>query len=527
MSFEGDRAGLGSADAAPGATDYDVLPYLSLPIAYTQAVSLAALAALHGIDAPAATSAHTVELGCAGGGNLIPLAARFPSAQFTGVDNSAVQIDIARRKAQALGLKNIQFLHTGIETLSLEAETCDYFVCHGVYSWVPPAVQTKILDLAGRCLTKTGIAAISYNVLPGWHLRQALRDIFLREAGNTGSPQQRVARARALISELSTSLTGRNAYGAIMRQEAADMSRMPSSYLLGEFLAEHNAPCTFTSFQEAAQRAGLAYLCETDLNAGTREYLTPAARKAVAALGIKDRTFAEQKLDDLSGRPFRRSLLVRAGVADQINAPRAERLSGLHLSSLLRASGEANTAGETSFVAGRNRSIATRSPAVARAFTLLETAYPGTVPFEKLVTGTQNEAKVAKILLRLVNEGLASPFTLPLDVGSGRERPRAWPIARFEARSGQPYLTSQRHVAVLVSKAAAQITARLDGRQSIEDLSSWVASEATRGTLQLDGIPEEASRRLVIETIRHLARSGVLLAPSLATNDEESRLTKA
>jgi len=523
LSFEGDRAGLGRAAAANAASDYDALPYLSLPISYTQPVSLSALARLHGIAAPSAEVAHTLELGCAGGGNLIPLAARFPKARFTGVDSSAVQIDNARRKSAALGLKNIRFLHAGIETLSPEVESCDYLVCHGVYSWVSADVQAKILDLAGRSLTKTGIAAISYNVLPGWHLRLALREILLRQAGVKGSPQERVARARELIGELSTSLTGRGSYGAMMRQEAVEMSRMPSSYLLGEFLAEHNAPCTFESFAAAANGAGLAYLCETDLNSGIRDDLTPAARRSLSALGAKDRAAAEQKLDDLTGRPFRRSLLVRSGVANLISAPQPERLKGLHLSSLLRASGKDNAAGETSFVAGRNRTVVTRSPAVSRAFAMLEKAYPGTVPFEMLVGGGEDGAKVAKILLRLVNEGLASLFTLPLEVGLLLQMPRAWPLARFEARSGQPYVTSQRHVAVHVSKAAARIVARLDGTQSIEDLCGWVAGEAARGALSLDGAPAEASRRLVLETIDHLARGGVLLAPAAAASDLGTR----
>jgi hypothetical protein len=68
--------------------DYEVLPYPSMPFAYTQPAHLAALATLFGVSTAAATQARVLELGCASGGNLIPLAARFPHARFFGVDLS-------------------------------------------------------------------------------------------------------------------------------------------------------------------------------------------------------------------------------------------------------------------------------------------------------------------------------------------------------------------------------------------------------------------------------------------------------
>lgn len=47
------------------ASDYDVLPYPSMPITHTQPAHLAALAALFGAAAPAVERARVLELGCA------------------------------------------------------------------------------------------------------------------------------------------------------------------------------------------------------------------------------------------------------------------------------------------------------------------------------------------------------------------------------------------------------------------------------------------------------------------------------
>src|SRR5215468_8587224 len=84
------------------------LLYTSQPFFFTQPASLAAMAALHGVDAAPVESARVLELGCASGGNIIPLAAHFPEAQFVGVDIEAEAIANGVRRAAALGLANIK-----------------------------------------------------------------------------------------------------------------------------------------------------------------------------------------------------------------------------------------------------------------------------------------------------------------------------------------------------------------------------------------------------------------------------------
>ena len=86
---------------------YETLPYDSMPFAHTQPSNLAALATLFGHTPPNVGTARVLDLGCASGGNIVPLAARFPKAQFTGIDLSRRHVDIARERIAALGLTNI------------------------------------------------------------------------------------------------------------------------------------------------------------------------------------------------------------------------------------------------------------------------------------------------------------------------------------------------------------------------------------------------------------------------------------
>ena len=126
---------------ADAASDYDLLPYPSMPITYTQPAHLAALATLFGVAAPGVDRARVLELGCASGGNIIPLAVRFPNASFTGVDLSNRHVGDGRERIAALALKNIRLQQGDLTTFDLGGEQFDYVICHGVFSWVPKAAQ--------------------------------------------------------------------------------------------------------------------------------------------------------------------------------------------------------------------------------------------------------------------------------------------------------------------------------------------------------------------------------------------------
>jgi tRNA G46 methylase TrmB len=72
---------------------YDEIPYQSIPFTDTHPENLAALGRLFGLDTPDPARARVLELGCASGGNLIPLAFHLPEGRFLGVELAARQVD--------------------------------------------------------------------------------------------------------------------------------------------------------------------------------------------------------------------------------------------------------------------------------------------------------------------------------------------------------------------------------------------------------------------------------------------------
>src|SRR5271157_5712476 len=86
---------------------YDETPYASQPLARQQPASIAAAALWFGLTAPPARTARVLEIGCASGGHLIPLAALSPEARFVGVDLSPTQVAAGNARIERLGLGNI------------------------------------------------------------------------------------------------------------------------------------------------------------------------------------------------------------------------------------------------------------------------------------------------------------------------------------------------------------------------------------------------------------------------------------
>src|SRR5512144_885490 len=113
---------------------YDEMPYTNKAFPQTHPDRLATLARLFGVDAPAIETCRVLELGCASGDNLVPMALSLPSARFVGIDFSQRQIDHGRQLAEAVRLSNVELRRADIAEIDAGWGKFDYIVCHGIYS---------------------------------------------------------------------------------------------------------------------------------------------------------------------------------------------------------------------------------------------------------------------------------------------------------------------------------------------------------------------------------------------------------
>ncbi len=314
------------------AAAYDEVPYESRPFPQTHPARSAALARVFGLTAPAIESARILELGCASGGNIIPLACAFPDATFVGVDLSPNQVETGRARIRQIGLKNITLRHQSIMELSRGHGTFDYIICHGVYSWVPQPVRDSILRVAHESLSENGVAYISYNVHPGWRLRGVLREAMLFHVDGEANPAARAGMARAFLNQLAEITDGATPYGQLLRQEAKAMAGHEDYYILHDHLEHTNDPCYVGDFLAKAKNAGLAYLTEANFNVTIAESFGAEKGRQLRELSGNNLDRMEQYIDFLTGRTFRQTLLVQdTQVGNIVRNLSPSVLEGLHV----------------------------------------------------------------------------------------------------------------------------------------------------------------------------------------------------
>ncbi|HYN43192.1 MAG TPA: class I SAM-dependent methyltransferase, partial [Thermoanaerobaculia bacterium] len=370
-------------------SSYDEVPYSDRCFFMTHPDHLATLAMVHGVPAPPVERCRVLELGCARGGNLLPMALELPESSFVGVDLSVRQIDEARENAARLGLKNVVLHAMSLTDIDSSFGLFDYIVCHGVYSWVPDVVRERILSICSENLSPNGLAFVSYNTYPGWHERGVVRDLMLYHSRQATSPTDRLAMARGIVDRLAEVLPNpASPYGSNLRTEAELLREVSDTYLYHEFLEEENQPTYVHEFLTRAARFGLEFVAEA-LTAGLLPGLPAPAQDAIARWAV-DSISREQYLDLVCNRAFRQTVLRRAGgLAATGRSP--EVIASLSVATVAMPSVPDPVVTDDSTVEfvrpGKGSSATTNRPVVKAALLTLYEARPRALDFESLWAG--------------------------------------------------------------------------------------------------------------------------------------------
>ena len=261
----------------------------------------------------------------------------------------------------------------------------DYIICHGVYSWVPPEVQDKILDVCQRHLAPNGVAYISYNTYPGWYMRAAARDLMVFHTRRFDNPDEKVRQGRAILAYfVETMPKADSTYHRVLKEELDILVDQRDTYVFHEHLEMTNTAFYFHEFAARAAAKGLQYLGEAAYQTNLNEY--SADFRATLHTLSPDRVHLEQYLDFATNRMFRRTLLCHAGFRVAAK-PLAERLMNCGLTALARPTTENPNVASTEVVEFRTDegfSASTNVPLIKAALLALFEAWPRCVPFEEL-----------------------------------------------------------------------------------------------------------------------------------------------
>ncbi|HXD86878.1 MAG TPA: class I SAM-dependent methyltransferase [Urbifossiella sp.] len=479
---------------------YDEIPYDSHPYAQTHPSRMAVVATLFGLQPPAVESCRVLELGSAAGGNIIPIAESFPNSQWIGIDLSERQIADGHKMLAATGVKNVQLRHASILEVDESYGQFDYIIAHGVFSWVPSEVRDKILAICAERLNPNGVAYISYNTYPGWHMRGMIRDMMKYHSNNFPEPRQRVQQARALLDFLAASARQEGPYSALLKSELESIRNQSDNYLYHEHLEQVNEPLYFHQFIGMAERHGLRYLGEARLPTMVTGNFGPEVQKTLKTLA-PNQIQTEQYMDFLRNRMFRETLLVKPAPNWTIE-PLC--LRKLHVWSCGRPAGktEPNIHSEETeqYQTRSGMSLSTNRPLLKAAMKALGERWPGTIAFDDLrraarallggnpddAAGAEDDAKV--LALGLVNTYISSDLielsAIPIPVArKAGEKPRATASARERVALGAAWAANRRHELVKLSDLDLRLLPLLDGQRDRPAILDALVEKAIAGDL--------------------------------------------
>ena len=438
---------------------YDEVPYPSLPRPQSHPSRIAALAAIAGMTPPPVGRWRVLEIGCGDASNLLPLAFEYPEGQFTGVDRAAVPLARGRDAAAKLGLANLELYQADLLGWKPDGEF-DYVIAHGFYSWVPGEVRDRLLEICAAVLSPGGVAYVSYNALPGSHLRRYVWDLLKFHTQHAASSRIRIEKAH----ELARLVAARPADGpgrAAIRKEMENVLERGAEAIFHDDLSEFNDPVYLMDFIRHTARHGLQYLGDAEpARDDVRELPWPG----------EDWLKARQYGDFLACRRFRESILCRRDIPLR-RVLSLDRFQPLAAASRVKP-GEPQPDGAQKFELSQGRSLTTNHPLVKDVLCFLASCWPGSVPVAGLPLRGYRPEDAADMLMRLVEAEAIELWQQPPRVATAiGERPAASPLARLQLSLGLTMVTNQRHQSIdLPDGTARALVSLLDGTRDREAL---------------------------------------------------------
>jgi methyltransferase-like protein/SAM-dependent methyltransferase len=491
--------------------EFDQVPYPHMSHGQTHPNHLAAIGTLLQMNPAPPDQCRVLELGCARGGNLIPMAYTLPNSQFLGIDYSARQIADGLESIQELNLGNILLEKMDIINVPDDFGQFDYIIAHGIYSWVPMPVRDALLRICRDHLAPQGIAYISYNTYPGWHMLDIARELMLfatRKIDDFAAiASHGLEMIEMMVEGIPESHPYYKSYFKTYKESLVEKREVRGSsaeqLILHDELATVNQPVHFHEFAEHASQYELQYLAEASFASVLPNDIPPDTVKKVEELS-EDLIEFEQYLDFLKNRSFRRTLLCHSDV--EINRRmQPDTLMGLRFASRAAPVSEQVDLSPKVIEAFQGKDGATFKtdhPLSKAALLYLREVRPKSIAFPILMKEAskmvdldqtsdveQEKLTLAASILQAFSYSdnlvelhtIDLPFTITVS-----PKPKASKLARWAAAKGY-VVTNYRHERVSLDFLMELILTKLDGKHTQEDILEWLIGRYEEGTLAIEG----------------------------------------
>lgn len=496
---------------------------------------LATMTKFFGMNPQPIENCRVLELGCGTGSGLLSFAYDLPDSEFTGVDLSEKQIALGNVAVNAVGLKNLTLKQADIMDISRETYgEFDYIIAHGVYSWVPDFVRDQMLKICREMLAEQGVAFISYNTLPGCHLRRMVRDMMLFYSKDIAAPLEKVQQSLGLLKFIADSSNKDKNYHSILAAEFETLSKRNAEGIFHDDLADTNHAVYFHEFVSHAARHDLQFVTEVE-HFTTKDVNYPKEVMDTLAEISDDVIAFEQYLDFINGRRFRQSLLCRREL-EISKQPDRNMIRQVRIAAQLdpvSEKPELSTNKHEEFAGTKVEKIEINHPLTKAAFYYLAQIWAHSVTFDELVEASKkllndesetdfeiaekDEEVLTDILFQIFCSGMIRlHIHEPRYAAVVSEKPCVSPIARWQLDNTESISTLLCTSVVLQDKLAVQVLKLLDGTRSHDEIlmaiTDFIGSPAFDQPLEIKkGILESLPAQLE-NNLKKFADMGLLVS---------------
>ncbi len=519
------------SDAAPlRAVDLDAGPQKA--VTDTSPSRLGARAWAEGYPIPTLEGAGYLEIGRDPRESLLAHAFAFPKTCFTAASTSndarlgalCEKFDVPNVTSGSLNLN-------GFESSGLE--TYDFISAADVFSTANTAERMALLVLTKRHLSDRGVACIGVDVSPGWDVIGDLRTKLCADLNEADGALENVRIARSRIRNLAKTISSQQeGRSRRLLNELVRLSRASDAEIYRDLLDPNHDAMPIEAFLAMADAAELKPIGDLDPIKSNPDLLPPDHRpKNATSLPTSD-VF---KLIDQQTHTRRRHVLLVHAKRRQMAFDMGRALGSLCLTSDLARTDKSLSArdllrsGPIAF--GGALQYRTENPIEIVTLTLMESHRYFPVRADRLTSHVVNALKKAEVFpadrgavsrsLLSVCRKLIPAGALVTHLKENRalpmvsDQPIVTPLVLYQARQGATYVTSLLPHSVKVDATARFILSRLDGTQTVQQISEELERAVSKGELTLaakDGTPAARAHATTMGVLGHAARSGLLVS---------------
>lgn len=483
--------------------NYEDIVYPNFVHAQTHPNRLATMARAYGLKTETIENCRVLEVGCGSGTNLLAMAANLPDSEFVGVDLSENHIKFGIKAVEEIGVANLKLIRADLLEVDFsEFGRFDYIIAHGFYSWIPPLVREKFLEICRENLSGNGVAFVSYNAFPGCHLRLMMREMMTYHTENIESPLEKANQSVALLGFLKDAAFEKEVYGKILENEFGKTVERTAELIIHDDLGTFNQPFYFHEFISKAEKNDLQFLSEAEYFHEKYTSFNSEAVELLNQFGDDEIVRREQYLDFLKNRRFRQTLICHktADIKRKIAEDFFDELKivcDLHPNS---QTPDLSPKINEKFSKSENKGATIDHPLTKAALFSLCEIFPLSISFSELV---ENSKKIVKdqlgenfeisetdveilkdILLKIFASDLLNFFTYEPEITSEvSEKPKADDFIRWQAKNSETLFSRRFRTKKIEDDFSRNLIILCDGEHTREQIAEDFKEKISDGQI--------------------------------------------